>query len=118
MDTTGASGGLSSSMGRLKYDSSAPPITIDDETLVHLKIVIGTKLRRNESFLLTWLRGDDAEDARTTIWVHPAIPMQFGFDSAVLPPVAPDRITTIMTALNATGELVLDEYIHAAAEPA
>ncbi|WP_313355548.1 hypothetical protein [Microbacterium sp.] len=102
-------------MGRLKYDSSEPAITIDDETLVHLKIVIGTKLRRNESFLLTWLRGDDAEDARTTIWVHPAIPIQFGFDAAVLPPVGPERITTIMTALNATGELVLDEYLPAAA---
>ncbi|PKI89328.1 hypothetical protein CW368_12875 [Actinomycetales bacterium SN12] len=98
-------------MGRLKYDSSAPPITIDDETLAHLKIVIGTKLRRNESFLLTWLRGDDAEDARTTIWVHPSIPIQFGFDTAVLPPVAPERVTAIMTALNATGELVLDECL-------
>ncbi|MFJ4045873.1 hypothetical protein ACIPV2_09030 [Microbacterium sp. NPDC089987] len=98
-------------MGRLKYDSSEPSIAIDDETLAHLKIVIGTKLRRNESFLLTWLRGDDSEDARTTIWVHPAIPIQFGFDAAVLPPVAPERVTTIMTALNATGELVLDEYL-------
>ncbi|WCD93407.1 DUF7882 family protein [Microbacterium sp. nov. GSS16] len=98
-------------MGRLKYDSTEPPIAIDDETLVHLKIVIGTKLRRNESFLLTWLRGDEAQDARTTIWVHPAIPLQFGFDAAVLPPVAPERITTIMTSLNASGELVLDEYL-------
>ena len=98
-------------MGRLKYDSTEPPITIDDETLVHLKIVIGTKLRRNESFLLTWLRGDEAQDARTTIWVHPAIPLQFGFDAAVLPAVAPERITTIMTSLNASGELVLDEYL-------
>ncbi|MGX1792196.1 DUF7882 family protein [Microbacterium sp. NPDC055312] len=106
-------------MGRLKYDSSEPAITIDDETLVHLKIVIGTKLRRNESFLLTWLRGDDAEDARTTIWVHPAIPIQFGFDAAVLPPVGPERITAIMMALNASGELVLDEYLSAdAPEPA
>lgn len=100
-------------MGRLKYDGSAPPILIDDATLAHLKIVIGTKLRRNESFLMTWVRGDDSEDARTTIWMHPAIPLQFGFDVAVLPHIETDRVTSIMTTLNATGELVLDEYLPA-----
>lgn len=103
-------------MGRLKYDGIAAPITIDDATLAHLKIIIGTKLRRNESFLMTWLRNDSSEDARTTIWVHPAIPLQFGFDAAVLAPIEPERISAIMTALNASGELVLDEYIPVAAE--
>ena len=101
-------------MGRLKYDGTAEPIIIDDGMLAHLKIIIGTKLRRNESFLMTWVRDDGSEDARITIWVHPAIPLQFGFDSAVLAPIDPERITTIMTALNATGELVLDEYLPAA----
>ncbi|QMU96793.1 hypothetical protein FVO59_05825 [Microbacterium esteraromaticum] len=103
-------------MGRLRYDGTAAPITIDDSTLAHLKIVMGTKLRRNESFLMTWLRTDDAEDARTTIWVHPAIPLQFGFDVPALPPIEPERISAIMTALNASGELVLDEYLPAPAE--
>lgn len=98
-------------MGRLRYDGTAEPIAIDDATLAHLKIIIGTKLRRNESFLMTWVRTDDAIDARTTIWVHPAIPLQFGFDVAVLPPIEPERISAIMTALNASGELVLDEYL-------
>ncbi|MEV7632805.1 hypothetical protein AB0N64_10390 [Microbacterium sp. NPDC089318] len=104
-------------MGRLKYDGTAAPIAIDDSMLAHLKIVIGTKLRRNESFLMTWLRCDGGEDARTTIWVHPAIAMQFGFDEPSLPPIEPERITAIMTALNASGELVLDEYLPATAEP-
>ena len=100
------------SMGRLKYDGTAAPITIDDATLAHLKIIIGTKLRRNESFLMTWVCGADAEDARTTIWVHPAIPLQFGFDTAVLPPIEPERVSSIMTALNASGELVLDDHVY------
>lgn len=104
-------------MGRLKYDGSSEPIAIDDGMLAHLKIVIGTKLRRNESFLMTWLRSDGNEDARTTIWVHPAIPLQFGFDSATLAPIEPERISAIMTALNAAGELVLDEYTGAPATP-
>jgi hypothetical protein len=49
--------------------------------------------------------------------VHPAIPCLFGFDEAVLPRIEPERISTIMRALNATGELVLDQYLPAAAEP-
>ncbi|WP_336644750.1 DUF7882 family protein [Microbacterium sp. USHLN186] len=100
-------------MGRLKYDGTAAPVIIDDVILAHLKIVIGTKLRRNESFLMTWVRHDGGEDARTTIWLHPAIPLQFGFDDATMHPIDPDRIASIMTALNASGELVLDEYIPA-----
>lgn len=103
-------------MGRLKYDGIAAPITIDDATLAHLKIIIGTKLRRNESFLMTWLRDDGGEDARTTIWVHPAIPIQFGFDEPVQPRIEPERITAIMTMLNASGELVLDECLPATAQ--
>lgn len=103
--------GLSSSMGRLTYDGNHAPVTIDDGILAHLKIVIGTKLRRNESFLMTWVRHDDAQDARTTIWVHPAIPLQFGFDDAAWPAIEPERIGAIMNALNASGELVLDEFV-------
>ncbi|BDZ39884.1 hypothetical protein GCM10025863_24980 [Microbacterium suwonense] len=103
------------SMGRLRYDGTAAPITIDDATLAHLKIVIGTKLRRKESFLMTWVRHDDSDDARITIWVHPAIPLQFGFDDAAMPAVDPDQVTAMMAALNASGELVLDEYTSARA---
>ncbi len=96
------------SVGRLKYDGTAGPITIDDATLAHLKIVIGTKLRRQESFMMTWRNSDGGPDARSSIWIHPAIPLQFGFDSADVPAIDPRRITEIMGALNATGELLLD----------
>ena len=98
-------------MGRLRYDGTAAPITIDDATMAHLKIIIGTKLRRQECFLMTWVRHDGGEDARTTVWVHPAIPLQFGFDAAALPAIDAERIAAMMGALNATGELVLDEYV-------
>jgi hypothetical protein len=95
-------------MGRLKYDSTSGPISIDDTILAHVKIVIATKLRRQESFMMTWASAAGGPDARTTIWIHPAIPLQFGFDHASPPPIDAGRIKAMMTALNATGELNLD----------
>ncbi|GAA2935232.1 hypothetical protein GCM10010458_18730 [Microbacterium luteolum] len=98
-------------MGRLRYDGTSDPILIEDKTLAHLKIVIATKLRRQESFMMTWRPVNGGEDQRATVWIHPAIPLQFGFDSAEPPAVDPHLIADMMKALNATGELVLDHLV-------
>lgn len=98
-------------MGRLRYDGTSEPILIEDVTLAHLKIVIATKLRRQESFMMTWRPLQGGVDARATVWIHPAIPLQFGFDEASLPAVDPHRIAEMMHALNATGELILDHLM-------
>ena len=95
-------------MGRLRYDGHSDPILIADETLAHLKIVIGTQLRRQESFMMTWRPVEGGVDRRASVWIHPAIPLQFGFDDAEPPTGDPHRIQEIMQALNASGELVLD----------
>nr|WP_329608005.1 hypothetical protein [Microbacterium sp. KUDC0406] len=73
-----------------------------------MKVVIATKLRRQESFMMTWLHPDGEPDARITIWIHPAIPLQFGFDRAEVPPLSAARVKAMMTRLNATGELNLN----------
>ncbi len=87
-------------MGTLEYNSSRPPIEVDDATLAHLKIVIGTKLRRHESFMMTWL---------PTIWMHPAIALILAFDGSRMPEIDTKRIERMMENLNARGELVLDQ---------
>ena len=43
-------------MGTLEYNSSRPPIQIDDETLMQLKIVIGTRPRPFEWWSFASLR--------------------------------------------------------------
>ena len=96
------------SMGRLKYDGTSGPITVDDVTLAHVKVVIATKLRRQESFMMTWLHPEGEPDARITIWIHPAIPLQFGFDKSEFPQLSTSRIKAMMARLNATGELNLN----------
>lgn len=96
-------------MGKLEYNSSRPPIEIEDVTLAHLKIIIGTKLRRQEAFMMTWLPEKKNPAGRLTAWVHPSIPMVLAFDEATMPKIDPARIARMMENLNAHGELVIDQ---------
>jgi hypothetical protein len=52
-------------------------IHIEDRALAHLKVVIATKLRRNESFTVSWQHPDDQPRGRSTLWLHPSIPLRF-----------------------------------------
>lgn len=66
-------------MGRLLYGSQEREIEIDDRALAHVQIVVVGKLRRSESFTFSWASPDAG---RATIWIHPAIPVQFQYDSS------------------------------------
>lgn len=64
-------------MGTLVY--SQEEIEIEDRALAHLKVVITTKLRRGESFTLSWRHAEDQPSGRSTIWLHPTIELRFVF---------------------------------------
>ncbi|PVE76975.1 hypothetical protein [Microbacterium testaceum] len=68
-------------MAKLFYGTTTEPITIDDRMLAHVKVVVATKLRRGESFTLSWVHGADEPVGRSTIWLQPSIPLRFVFDS-------------------------------------
>ena len=97
------------SMGSLEYNSSRPPIEVDDTVLAHLKIVIATKLRRQESFMMTWPSGKKSP-GRLSAGMHPAIPLVVEFDAEPTPAIDPARVRHRMARLNARGELVIDEF--------
>ncbi|MDN3494872.1 hypothetical protein QL996_02945 [Planococcus sp. APC 4015] len=67
-------------MGAIYYGGTETPIYIEDRALAHLKVVIATKLRRAESFTVSWRHPEDQPQGRTTIWLHPSIPLRFVFD--------------------------------------
>ncbi|MFH8249252.1 hypothetical protein ACH3VR_02635 [Microbacterium sp. B2969] len=67
-------------MGNLYYGVVATPVWMPDRLLAHLKVVISAKLRRNESFTITWPHPAAEMWGSTTIRVQPAIPMRFVFD--------------------------------------
>lgn len=66
-------------MGQILYGGSQS-VTIEDRALAHLQVVISTKLRRSESFTLSWFHAEDEPDGRSTIWISPSIPLRFVFD--------------------------------------
>jgi hypothetical protein len=96
-------------VGILYYGDSGTPIGIDDRALAHVKVAITTKLRRGESFTLSWIHPEDQERGRSTIWVHPSIPMRFVFDSPDPAELSRDWVEELMRSANSTGGITLVE---------
>jgi len=98
-------------MATLHYGNAAEPIHIEDRALAHLKIVIATKLRRQESFMLSWEHPEGVPVGRSTIWIHPSIPLRFVFDVVDDPEINPQWIRELMHSLNSTGGIKLVDEI-------
>jgi hypothetical protein len=64
-------------MGKLFYGTSEQVVEVDDMLLAHVQKVIITKLRRGESFPLTW---KTATGGRETLWVHASLLLRFALD--------------------------------------
>jgi len=94
-------------VGTLYYGDSGTPIGIEDRALAHLKIAITTKLRRGESFTLSWQHADDQPRGRSTLWLHPSIPLRFVFDEPVAPELSRSWIEELMRSANSTGGIRL-----------
>lgn len=97
-------------MGYIQYDGTSQ-LHINDRALAHVKVVIATKLRRNESFTLSWRHPDDQPGGRSTIWIHPSIPLRFTFDEPEAPPLNAKWIEEIMQSANATGGIMLIDEV-------
>lgn len=94
-------------MGMLYYGDANNPIQIDDLALAHLKVVIATKLRRNESFTVSWRHPEGTPVGRSTIWLHPSIPLRFVFDEPVAPELRAEWITAMAQSANSSGGINL-----------
>jgi hypothetical protein len=100
-------------MGSLHYGGD-DAIHVEDRALAHLKIAIATKLRRNESFTLSWKHPDGEDNGRSTIWLHPSIPLRFTFDEPEAPQLNLKWIEQLMHSANSSGGIQLvDEVIDA-----
>jgi len=99
-------------MGMIFYGGAAEPISVEDRALAHLKVVIATKLRRNESFTLSWKHPEGDRPGRSTIWLHPSIPLRFVFDEPEPPTLSAEWITAMANSANSSGGITLvPEYI-------
>ena len=93
-------------MGRLTYDSTTA-INFDDRTLAHLQIVIGSKLRRGESFAFSWVMNDSDGDRRNSLWMAPDIPLHFKYSGSRQPAINPAWIDELAALANSGGGLQL-----------
>jgi hypothetical protein len=94
-------------MGTIYYGGSATPIHIEDRALAHLKVVIATKLRRGESFTVSWRHPDDQPRGRSTIWLHESIPLRFVFDDPEPALLSREWIEDLSNSANSSGGIML-----------
>ena len=95
-------------MGTLKYDGVT--VEFDDRLLAHLEIVIVQKLRRQESFLMTWQDEIGLAGGRSGIWLHPASMLHFHFAGKEKVVIDHDWVMKLMASANsAMGLFVSDD---------
>ncbi|MFD6698453.1 MULTISPECIES: hypothetical protein [unclassified Microbacterium] len=94
-------------MGTIYYGGSASPIHIEDRVLAHLKIVIATKLRRGESFTVSWPHPEDGPPGRSTIWLNPAVELRFVFQTPESPELSREYLAQLATTANSAGGICL-----------
>jgi hypothetical protein len=97
-------------MGRLVYDGIVR-LRIDDRDLAHLQIVISEKLRRRESFTLTWPNALDEGGGRVAVWVHASTSLVFTFERRGPYEINPAWVAALSAAAHSPGGL------HPIAEP-
>lgn len=94
-------------MGHLFYGTSTESIQIPDRLLAHIKVVVTTKLRRSESFTLSWTHVDGTP-GRSTLWLQPAIPLRFVFDSAEPEALSSSTLKNMADMANSSAGLTVD----------
>lgn len=97
-------------MGTMLYGTPPSEIHLDDRLLAHLKVVIVGKLRRGESFLVSWEIPEGEGEGRMSLWMHPSIPLQFVFTERERPPLNPAWMEEMArTAVSAEGLRIMPE---------
>ena len=92
-------------MGTLIYGADGSNITFEDRLLAHLQIAIITKLRRNEPHTLSWETPSYEGSGRSTVWLHPAVPIQFKFSGSKKPVINRIWVEQLLHSANSTGGL-------------
>jgi hypothetical protein len=91
-------------MGKFTYDSTLV-VDFDDRVLAHLQIVIGAKLRRNESFYFSWRDDSSVGNGRSVVWLHPSISIVYKFHGGRPPAINRAWIEDLMQTANSSAGL-------------
>jgi hypothetical protein len=95
-------------VGILQYASQQ--FELEDRLLAHVQIVISTKLRRYEPFMLSWKQPTEMGSGRQALWIENGVPIHFFFYGTR--PVSINRAwieELLLGASRAMGVLIGDE---------
>ena len=104
-------------MGKLLYGDSDIEIEFDDRALTHLQIVIGSKLRRGESFFFSWKDDPAIGDGRSSIWLDKSIPLYFKFFGGKTPTLNREWLEILTSSANSGQGLIFSEEPNGATNP-
>jgi len=94
-------------MGHFVYDSTDRPFEVEDRVLLHLRVVIMTKMRRNEPFMM---KLDTPDRGDRWFWIHPSIPVQMRFHGSRQPALNMAWIDQLMkNSSNSNGFVISPE---------
>ena len=96
-------------MGKLIYARSELEIDIADRALLHLQLVIGSKLRRGESFFFSWKEDVSVGSGRSSIWLTQALPLYFRFVDSKLGAINREWMDLLTASANSGQGLVYTE---------
>jgi hypothetical protein len=83
--------------------------TLDDRLIEHLRFVISQKLRRGESFLLTWSYPAEQGSGRRSVWIHEGSVIQFRLPKPQKAPLNTEWLSALLEASHSVKGLNLDE---------
>jgi hypothetical protein len=93
-------------VGKFIYADSVK-VDIEDRALAHLQVVISNKLRRSEAFTFTWREDASVGDGRTSVWLHPAVPLVYRFYGSRRPQLNPAWVEALAYTANSPSGLHL-----------
>ncbi|WP_336662574.1 DUF7882 family protein [Leucobacter sp. USHLN154] len=82
----------------------------EDRLLTHLQFVIGQKLKKKESFFLSWQKPHDRGDGRMYVWLSPHATMAFHFSESREPEMSKAWVRALNAlAYTPRGLIAIDE---------
>lgn len=92
-------------MGYLIYNHSE--FHFSDRELAHLQVVVSTKLRRREAFLLSWTQSPERGGGVHSLWVVNGVSLRIVYEGSRLPAVNHEWLEGLMVAAGRAGGLRL-----------